>query len=128
MLCTRCGLEKHEDELAPRDDRPKGAKSWCRKCLAIESRRHHLRRRYGMTCEQYRMMLEEQDHRCFLCGGVNPGGKQLFVDHNHTTGMIRKLLCGNCNRLVGNYEQLKSDPGLHKRLEEYCGYGIKVVP
>lgn len=59
--------------------------------------------RYGITKEQYREMIEEQQDKCHLCGVVMTGGKtpnatRRCIDHNHVTGKVRKLLCGACNR------------------------------
>lgn len=50
-------------------------------------------------------MLEAQGGKCAICGG-EPGGRwkrQFHVDHNHTTGAIRKLLCHGCNAGIGNF-------------------------
>jgi hypothetical protein len=59
---------------------------------------------YGLTLAQYEAMSEEQQHVCAICGGVNTSEtkpERLSVDHNHETGRIRGLLCGNCNRGLG---------------------------
>ena len=36
-----------------------------------------------------------------ICGGSCGSGRRLAVDHNHTTGKVRGLLCSNCNTLLG---------------------------
>lgn len=62
----------------------------------------HLRRRYGLTPETYRAMLGAQDGKCKICL------KELhrpFVDHNHTTGRVRGLLCGPCNMYIGHIKE-----------------------
>ena len=66
-------------------------------------RAHHLRRAYGISIEEYDTMLAKQDHRCAVCGTDDPGGKhKIFnVDHCHSTGKVRALLCRNCNMLLG---------------------------
>jgi hypothetical protein len=51
-------------------------------------------------------MLEDQDGRCAICkvsGGLI-SGSFLSVDHNHSTGAIRGLLCSRCNTALGMLE------------------------
>lgn len=67
----------------------------------------HLRRKFGITPEQYNTLLEQQNHNCAICGGGDKGGRRLSVDHCHGCGEIRGLLCGNCNSAIG---QLGDDP------------------
>lgn len=53
-----------------------------------------------MTLEQYNAMLIEQKGVCAICGKseeVSPKGV-LSIDHDHTTGKVRGLLCDTCNR------------------------------
>jgi len=58
-------------------------------------------------------MLEEQEHKCAICSTSDADlDKLLSVDHCHTTGKVRGLLCNNCNLALGNFkdkiENLKS--------------------
>lgn len=62
-------------------------------------RRYQLMRLYGITPEQYEGMLVKQDARCAICLRTSLG--RLCVDHNHTTGKVRGLLCQACNRALG---------------------------
>ncbi len=43
-------------------------------------------------------MLSEQNDKCDGCGKPDPG----HVDHDHATGMVRGMLCFNCNQALGN--------------------------
>ena len=54
---------------------------------------------YGITTEQYEDMLARQDGRCGICGRRPKGS--LCVDHCHSTRQVRKLLCRNCNSMLG---------------------------
>ena len=61
-----------------------------------------IRRQYGITLEQYDEMLEEQNYRCAICNNEDEvEGRRLAIDHCHTTGVVRGLLCGKCNRGIG---------------------------
>jgi hypothetical protein len=75
-----------------------------------------MRKKYGITLEQYQAMLEKQDGVCAVCGEGCKSGRALSVDHNHTTGQLRGLLCGNCNRGIG---YLQDDPELIRAALEY---------
>lgn len=68
-----------------------------------------LRRKYGITIDQYEAMLARQTGKCAVCFdvlfiGTNFGGKgnkQVHLDHCHATGVVRGILCGHCNRMIG---------------------------
>ena len=56
---------------------------------------------FGVTQQQYDAMLALHDGGCWICGGVNKSGRDLAVDHCHRTGIVRGLLCSNCNSGIG---------------------------
>ena len=61
-----------------------------------------LRTRYGITLDNYNEMFIKQDGKCAICGNHQSETKTaLVVDHCHSTGKVRGLLCGNCNRGIG---------------------------
>jgi Recombination endonuclease VII len=80
-----------------------------------------LRKKYGLSLEQYQEMLKEQDGKCYCCGDPPTGHKTLLaVDHCHKTGTVRRLLCDRCNRAIGLF---KDDPSILRRAAEYLeGY------
>jgi len=66
----------------------------------------NLRKRFGITLDQYNKMFEEQDGRCAICGKEetiirHSDDVSLAVDHDHKTGKIRKLVCHSCNVGLG---------------------------
>jgi hypothetical protein len=85
------------------------------------TRESHLRRLYGITVEQYDQLLEKQGNSCPICQRDRSHFKtNLCVDHNHTTGEIRGLLCGYCNRrLIGRHK----DGDLLRRMAAYVDGG-----
>lgn len=101
---------KNRDKIleARRADKEKNTirnKEWRKanpeKCAAIY-RRKNLRDKYGLTLEMWEEMAEAQDHKCAICGTHRDELKNnLAVDHNHTTGEVRGLLCYACNRGIG---------------------------
>lgn len=76
-----------------------------------------LRLKYGITLEQYARMFLRQGGGCALCS-VPPKTRALHVDHDHTTGRVRGLLCFRCNHLrVGPARD--AEVTLYQRLVEY---------
>lgn len=59
--------------------------------------------RYGITEFEWQDLQKKQGNLCAICGGKQPG-KVLCIDHNHATGAVRGLLCGNCNVGLGNFK------------------------
>jgi Autographiviridae endonuclease VII len=57
-----------------------------------------LRIRYGISLADYNAMHARQNGRCAICGTAE---EKLVVDHNHTTGQVRELLCHLCNAMIG---------------------------
>ena len=91
----------------------KGYSSYCKACAKKlrclkKERANDLRRNYGITLEIYEEMLEDQHYGCKICGkDKEKNGKNLAVDHCHTTGKVRGLLCDKCNRGLGFFEEDK---------------------
>lgn len=128
-VCTKCKIGKPLDEFGKRPERPWATKSWCKSCHNADNanrQRHHravdpaaetarlrrkdLKSRFGVTLEWFDSLLASQGGRCAICGTDTPGGRGAFhVDHCHTTGAVRRLLCHNCNVGLGHF---RDDPVL----------------
>ena len=64
----------------------------------------HIKQKYGLTAQDYDQMLLLQGGGCKLCGHKAVKNR-LPVDHDHTTGRVRGILCTPCNRAVGIVER-----------------------
>lgn len=64
-----------------------------------KTRSQYLMRRYGITADHYDEMNREQHGLCAVC---ETSEKALVVDHCHTSGAIRALLCNDCNLALGH--------------------------
>ena len=74
----------------------------CKLCDRKYSRKKSLKRRYGITINEYDEMINKQNGKCAICGiHQSELEKPLFVDHNHKTDNVRGLLCDLCNRGIG---------------------------
>ncbi len=78
--------------------------------------RQSLARKYGMTVVEYQIRLSAQMNVCAICEGINLGGRRLCVDHEHSTGKVRGLLCSSCNTMLG---RAKDKAVVLRRAAEY---------
>lgn len=129
--CTGCGRSKPLTAFSVDRHRRDGRQVRCKQCQTIARAEHrardperartsahanyvrtrerhrergraaHLRRKFGMSPEQYAVRLSDQGGMCRICGAVPRPGRALPVDHDHSTGKVRGLLCDRCNRLIG---------------------------
>jgi hypothetical protein len=60
-----------------------------------------LKWKFGITKEMFYDLANKQSGRCKICGELLDLWRSTHLDHNHTTGKIRGLLCRNCNSLLG---------------------------
>jgi hypothetical protein len=71
----------------------------------LADRKSHLKRKYGLTLEQYGAMADAQKGVCAICLEPRPEDRTLRVDHDHETGVIRGLLCFRCNNALGDFRE-----------------------
>ena len=68
------------------------------------TREMHLKLKYGLGIDEYNQMLKDQNNKCVICSyefGQKAG--DTYVDHNHSTGKVRGLLCQHCNSGLGYF-------------------------
>ena len=106
--CPKCKLTKSTKDFYKDSSRHDGLQSHCIKCLREyylngPGRNKHYLRRYGITLSQYNKMFKKQSSICAICktGTFSGPGERLHVDHCHSTGKIRGLLCNSCNMMLG---------------------------
>lgn len=90
--------EKNREKLLARQ------RAW-KKAHPEEQRARKRKEVFGLSHEQYLTMHGKQEGRCAICHESPSGGAKhsvLHVDHDHTTSKVRGLLCGYCNRALGN--------------------------
>ena len=118
--CSACKGMKTLREFHRNNTKPGGYQSQCRVCVNAKQkawyersgkthmRTQQLRKDFGLSADEYAALVSVQGGRCAICGDA-PGGARphLSVDHDHTTGVIRALLCLRCNVGLG---QFKEDP------------------
>ncbi|MEO3870880.1 endonuclease domain-containing protein [Nonomuraea sp. B12E4] len=108
--CPRCEEVKPVTEFGRNRAEKSGLTAYCKPChnnvMREErvrkhgsTRNYHLKRRYGITEDDFERMLARQGGLCAICRVV-PG---TFVDHSHETGLVRGVLCFNCNNGLGHF-------------------------
>ena len=119
--CPNC---KRQAEIARRSIKHKGVAPVHRGTntgRTLDKREYRLNRLYGITSEQYNLLLEKQSNCCAVCNkDASTFKNKLAVDHNHQNGEIRGLLCFYCNhRLVGRWR----DSHLLRKIADYVEQG-----
>ena len=104
----------HKDELNSgarkrRAKNPKKFKDYGTKFRVSDfGRNSYLKRRYGITLDEFNNMKDAQGGKCAICGSnsgkANKKNDRLTVDHDHSTGEIRGILCHKCNFGLGQFD------------------------
>ena len=122
--CKKCGLEANTEEelelfVTANNGSLYGKTQECKECNSRDgrkyrklestqkaSRKNHLKKTYGITLEEYDDMFNEQEGRCKICGTTDSqsSSPHFHVDHCHSSGIVRGLLCGPCNQGLGQFK------------------------
>ena len=78
-------------------------------------KQYRLTNKYNIDLDTFNEMYTLQKGKCYICE-KDITGKEVKVDHNHTTGKVRKLLCHNCNTSLG---LLNEDKNLLMKCVDY---------
>lgn len=116
--CNGCKTSKDTSEFYKHKSKSTGLQSQCKDCARSNARRYHwnnrdtrlernkkfnLRYKYGLTSEQLEDMKTKQEYRCAICDQK----EDLEIDHQHEPFKLRELLCGPCNRALGQVRDNK---------------------
>ena len=86
---------------------------------SIKARAKRLMDCFNLTIGMWEIVDNFQGSVCALCGKKQKSGKRLATDHRHSDGLIRGLLCSQCNRLLGKIEGTGWTVGTLVRLIQY---------
>ncbi len=125
--CKSCNQKKPLDQFYSEPRVSDGRTARCKACIKAAASVHYsinkenilkrnkaeysseqerdkkLQRTYGISTEIYEHMLKEQGYKCKICPSTDPkhNSGKFVVDHCHTNGQVRGLLCGECNLMLG---------------------------
>ena len=109
--CNKCQTPKPFGEFDKRSKSKEGRAYTCKQCrqmYRLENRNvtweKNMIARYGLTSAEYSATLKEQSGVCKICRQLCVTGRKLAVDHCHSTGKVRGLLCAQCNTGLGKAE------------------------
>lgn len=118
--CRICKTDKPLNDFAFNKGGKDGRRNDCKVCNRlynlkwraknVEKRRNDaFLREYGIDLKEFDRMAKAQDGKCAICKQPESWfdyrdkskPRQLCVDHDHSTGKVRGLLCGSCNVMLG---------------------------
>lgn len=114
---NRIRREKYATDPAFRERCKASSRSRCK----LSKRNSRLIADFGIDAATYDAMLAAQDGRCAICRSEfgDSQRRPLHVDHCHTTGIIRGLLCSACNFGIGKF---RDNPDLLRRAADYVAH------
>ena len=123
--CSWCSLIKpHSDfNKDKRNIYARGLAYYCKDCASAKTRAHHakykhtqeyqnrkrssyFKRNYNLSLEERTKLLQAQNYKCAICAfTIETVGNNTHTDHCHNTGKVRGILCTNCNRGLGHFQE-----------------------
>ena len=111
IRCTSCAVYKDLADFYVSTIHKNGFSGRCKECQLKKVKKYaqdnpekrralKLNANYNMTHQQYDYICTQQGGVCAICSSKTRA--YLFVDHCHSTGVIRGLLCNSCNTLLGH--------------------------
>jgi hypothetical protein len=107
-ICKRCSADNTSSWRLANPEKEKIASRDWQKANPEKCREYRNKRRYGLSLEEYDALPKE----CAICNIT----EDLCIDHNHTTGEIRGVLCRKHNMALGLFND---DPALLLRAVDY---------
>lgn len=109
--CSKCKATKPIEDFSKDKQHWSGHKSACKVCASKAFKkwkdddpekakriyRKHSYKKYGLSEEEALALVENRIGICPICNNLKP----LVVDHCHTTGLVRGLICQPCNSVLG---------------------------
>lgn len=104
FTCKQCGTSLEKLKAGRRtycsDSCKEAWQYWDRKA----KHRGKWLKQYGLTEADFDRMLEDQQGRCAICRSPDPAYRNWCVDHDHSSGAVRGLLCRDCNTGLGLFK------------------------
>ena len=119
-ICSKCKENKPLEAFGSHH-------SWCLECKREDAKARRSRdplgaffvfvkSKYGISKQEYEVLLASQDDKCAICGGCCAEKGKLSLDHDHKTGKVRGFLCQGCNHGIGKF---RDDPMRLRKAADY---------
>ena len=122
--CAKCKVMQPVQNFGKKNTATDRMAHRCRACRSVDGRERYAKNpgrirnylwltKYQITPADYKLLLDKQGGVCGICQqpemSTYKGTRRLLaVDHNHASGIVRGLLCANCNTGLGKF---KDDSG-----------------
>jgi hypothetical protein len=114
-ICSNCKIEKPLSDFHNAINGKFGKHHYCKDCFSVYRKQKYkynpkdcydrrIRNVYNLTQDELMSMYHSQNKKCKICGNEYEKVSRhsgLHIDHCHTTGKVRGLLCARCNTLLG---------------------------
>ena len=110
--CSGCRQVKKLEEFHKNQRHADGYMGYCKPCRKDMARATHLRRMYGLDELGLSELIAAQCGVCAIC----ELRAAVHVDHDHSSGKVRGVLCFRCNVAIGH---LDDDPALMRSAIRY---------
>ena len=82
-----------------------GKTSVCKECSHKRASKYHKSTyryaKYGISKEDFDKMISDQNNVCKICNQELT--EEIHIDHCHLTEKVRGILCGKCNKGLGQF-------------------------
>ena len=114
--CSKCKEVKQFSDFHKSVSGKFGLHHYCKKCNSNQKKNSYkydinkqILNSYGKSYDFILNIYNEQDGFCGICGKYFNASeiskrRGLHIDHCHKSGLIRGLLCGNCNSSIGKFK------------------------
>lgn len=112
-ICIACEIEKPLDQFTIDRSRKDGLDIKCKPCKRVLYNKWYRGNKKAKLSKRRSKWLSQgidpdlaesmiaKTQSCEICKTTEPGARGFVPDHDHETGIIRGILCGNCNRALG---------------------------
>lgn len=125
LYCKLCDSVKLKTEFHKDSSSIRGHAYYCKQCANSKSRKwtadnghtkeykeakqnSYYKHKYKLSLKDRNDLLKEQNFKCAICNiNLNVSGTHTHTDHCHTSGKVRGILCTNCNRGLGHFQDNK---------------------
>ena len=120
--CRECKrIQNRESTRRHKEARAVRRRAWGIEAVAgypglTKKRAADLKSRYGLSPAAFETIWKAQGESCLVCRQPAKDKWAQSVDHCHTTGKVRAILCLSCNTAVG---MVYEDADIAARLTEY---------
>lgn len=129
--CSVCKVDKDKSEFYRRRKTKSSLQTLCKTCKKLQNcsykrsnskyLKYNLKHKYNLTVDEYNSLVDKHGSKCAIC---RKDDGRLCIDHCHSTGKVRGILCNRCNTSL----HLIENHNLHSRALKYLEEGYIDLP